>query len=135
MVKVKFVKSQSILEYLITLTAIVFVIIANTIGIKNGIQVNLDNSKPVVERFITNNQAPDEVKQNDYYVESKERNDPTWRATTDTYGGQQYELGYYFHEGETQIKYIKKDDQVIELKDNLIFDEDNSYIPKKPAGS
>ncbi|MCM8831739.1 MAG: hypothetical protein NC918_06085 [Candidatus Omnitrophica bacterium] len=132
MVKVKIKSAQSILEYLITLTALVVLILFNTVGIKRGLQNNLEKSKPILEENIKSNDAPSEVKSEDYYSESRKKDDPGWYAKVDTYGGPQYDLGYYFHEGNTKLTHIIKDGEVVELKDNLILNKDSSYVAKKP---
>ena len=72
----KLVKSQSILEYLIVLTAIVFAIIVGTIGpvgLNRGIQSSLDQAQEDIEDELTNEyHAPAGIQEERYYSAPQE---------------------------------------------------------------
>jgi hypothetical protein len=95
------VKAQSILEYLIVLSAIIVVIVINTIGFSSGVQnsLNLQNSLNTtsadVSTILNDANAPSKVTSQSYY------NAPTEITSnpnnTDTYGGPQYTGGYDYN--------------------------------------
>jgi hypothetical protein len=103
--KIILTKSQSILEYLIVLTAIMVGIIASTVGFHRGLQNSLDEKQMAIEANIKGNETPQEVKNEAYYAAAHNRTDSAWSANIDqknisaTFKPEQY----YFHEGNSDM--------------------------------
>lgn len=119
-------KSQSIMEYLIVLTAIIFVILANTVGLKRGVQTSLDKNQKILETQAKGNETPENVKSEDYYTSAHPRNDSEWTNNTDKYNNTAYKNEYYFHEGKSDMSYAPDN--------NTILDRDDTYVPPPPSG-
>lgn len=87
---------QSILEYLIVLSAIIVVIVINTIGFSSGIQNSLGLQKSLnstaqdVNTIVTDSNPPASVTNQSYYNAPSE-NIPSF---TNTYNGVNYTGGY-----------------------------------------
>ncbi|MCK9574314.1 MAG: hypothetical protein M0R20_08015, partial [Candidatus Omnitrophica bacterium] len=99
--KTKMESAQSILEYLIVLSAIIVVIIISTIGFNTGIQnsLGLQNSlnttQSDVEVILNDANPPINVTNQSYYTPPSEiTSNPN---STDTYGGPQYTGGYDYN--------------------------------------
>jgi len=92
-------KAQSILEYLIVLSAIIVVIIINTVGFSTGIknslnlQKSLDITQNAIETgIIRDAEPPSDVTSEAYYKPTSEiTSNPN---KTDLYRGQEYTGGY-----------------------------------------
>ena len=103
-------KTQSILEYLIVLSAILIVIIISTVGFSRGVQnsLGLQNSlnttQDAIETgIIRDTQPPDTVVSQSYYTAPSENvSDPALSNSSvnnmDTYGGPEYTGGYNYDE-------------------------------------
>ena len=72
--KSKKLKAQSILEYLIVLAAIVAAIIAGTTGLHRGMSNKLNDitQDGLETNLVEAEQAPENVQENDYYVDPSE---------------------------------------------------------------
>jgi hypothetical protein len=112
----KTTKSQSILEYLIVLTAIIVAFIATTVGFRSGLQHNLDVNQKAVEERIESTTAPAEVKTEPYYTDSRQRSDSNWYVNADTKNiSPAFQEGrYYFHEGNSDMSYVDADGTVLD---------------------
>jgi len=94
----KIIKSQSILEYLIILAAIIIAILANTIGLKTGVQNSLNTIQNTTAAQMSSAAAPKTVQGENYYTAPKQTtSSPDWN-NTDTYGGPNYTGGYNYDE-------------------------------------
>lgn len=94
----KIIKSQSILEYLIILSAIIIAILANTVGLQRGVQNSLDSTGNTLATNMSNATVPQSVGSEPYYTAPRNTtSSPTWGGT-DTYGGPSYTGGYNYDE-------------------------------------
>ena len=96
--KTKMESAQSIMEYLIVLSAIIVVIIISTIGFSTGIQNSLglqnslDTTQNDVQAILNDANAPTNVTSQSYYTPPSEiTSNPN---STDNYGGPEYTGGY-----------------------------------------
>jgi len=94
----KMITSQSILEYLIILAAIIIAILANTVGLKVGVQNSLDTIQNTTAAQMTNAVAPQTVQGENYYNAPQNLTSSEWTNNTDTYGGPNYTGGYNYDE-------------------------------------
>lgn len=101
----KTVKAQSILEYLLVLSAILIAIIVNTVGFHSGVQNSLDLQKglnTIQDGFsegILVTEAPQKVTGQSYYTPARDHtSDQGWDNNIDTYGGPDYTGGYNYDE-------------------------------------
>ncbi|MDD4955444.1 MAG: hypothetical protein PHP17_05355 [Candidatus Omnitrophica bacterium] len=95
-------KTQSILEYLIVLSAIIIVIVINTIGFNTGVQnsLGLQNSLNSTQQdassILNSPSAPNTVTREPYYTPA--RDITTNPNNTDAYNGPNYNGGYNYNE-------------------------------------
>lgn len=123
--KILLTKSQSILEYLIILGAIILAIVANTVGLQRSLQKNLDTNQKVLEAEAKGSEAPANVKNEEYYASASQQSNSEWN-NTDTYAGTAYKNQYYFHEGNSDMSYVPKE--------GTVLDKDETYVAV-PYGS
>jgi hypothetical protein len=124
----KSVKSQSILEYLITLTAIVIAIIIGTVGLKQGVQNGLDTAEDeIVNDYINDRDAPESVQEEGYYTPSSTDMFEGEAQSRDAYEGPQLSGGYYYHEGESNMDHVPEA--------GAIMDADYSFVAPPVAGT
>ena len=100
--KTKMESAQSIMEYLIVLSAIIVVIIISTIGFSTGIQnslglqSSLNTTQNDVQAILNDANAPTNVTSQSYYTPPSEiTSNPN---STDNYGGPQYTGGYNYND-------------------------------------
>ena len=81
--KIILTKSQSIMEYLIVLAAIMVGIIASTIGLRAGLQNSLDINQNITEANVKSTEPTQRVKNETYYAASHEYFNSTWDDNLD----------------------------------------------------
>ncbi|MDD5584312.1 MAG: hypothetical protein PHV55_04585 [Candidatus Omnitrophica bacterium] len=98
--------AQSIVEYIITLAAIVVAIIAGTIGLRTGIEKSLNKTREDMEDNL------------DTPAQGQEKNLTGLYGNPDEYTGNQTHEGYYFHEGPSDMSRVPANGTVIEVNEN-----------------
>ena len=139
-INIKLVKTQSILEYILAMTAIFIMVLIGTVGLKTGIQNNnlsdtleggLDSAQGEIDSdYIRRTEPSDDVVSQDYFSSPQEfTSDSEWEQagiheggdTYDGYGGPEYNTNqYYYHEGESDMSYVPTPGKVI--------DSDTSFV-------
>ena len=119
--------AQSILEYVIFLTAAVVAIMVATVGLNTGVRNGLSTAEQVITDRISDTAAPSEIQTRDYYVAAGEHTDAGYMANTTAYGGAEYKNEYYFHEGDSDMSYVPAV--------GTVLDSDTSYVAPPPAGT
>ncbi|MFH1771295.1 MAG: hypothetical protein ABH872_00590 [Candidatus Omnitrophota bacterium] len=106
----KGIKTQSILEYIAVLTAVVIAIVAGTVGLRQGVDTGLSQIQDeATNNIMKQTEPPENIASQDFYEPPGNLNDPKWNDQTDTYGGAEYNQGeYYFHQGESDMGYVKE---------------------------
>jgi ABC-type lipoprotein release transport system permease subunit len=121
----KVIKSQSMLEYLVTLVAIIIAIAAGTIGLNTGVTRGMNNAQRDIAQNITQSNPPAQVMGESYYSPTQTHtSDSNWQRVD--YGGAQYKNEYYYHEGPSDMSYVPEEGKPV--------DSDTGFVAPPKAG-
>ncbi|UCC95663.1 MAG: hypothetical protein JSW40_02660 [Candidatus Omnitrophota bacterium] len=115
-------KSQSIIEYIVYLTAVIILILVGVLGLNVGVRGGLDAAENKIDDELLDRTEPSsDIMEEEFYTPKEENHfDDEW-ANKDSYGGPEYAPDeFYYHEGPSNMDYVPEDGKVLQTYEGSV---------------